>query len=74
MQICIFLIQTSDCDEFFDADEFDVDSKNGDTVEKRQEEVEDKKNGNIVVPEEEKKKTSFRIVSSYYKDAKFCDF
>lgn len=63
---------TSDCDEFFDADEFDVDSKNGDTVEKRQEEVEDKKNGNIVVPEEEKKKTSFRIegnpVTGHYDD------
>ncbi|EFP12742.1 hypothetical protein CRE_29826 [Caenorhabditis remanei] len=57
---------TSDCDEFFDADEFDVDSKNGDASEKKTEETvdttfEDKENGNTVVEDRIPKKPSFRI-------------
>lgn len=66
---------TSDCDEFFDADEFDVESKNGDTTDEKLEEektsTEDKENGNITVAEEVKK-PSFRIegepITGHYDD------
>ncbi|CAP23325.2 Protein CBG02248 [Caenorhabditis briggsae] len=67
---------TSDCDEFFDADEFDVDSKNGDaTLSKNRIEAssEDEENGNIVIEkEEENKKPNFRVdgdpVTGHYDD------
>uniref|UniRef100_A0A1I7T8R6 Ceramide transfer protein n=1 Tax=Caenorhabditis tropicalis TaxID=1561998 RepID=A0A1I7T8R6_9PELO len=66
---------TSDCDEFFDADEFEVESKNGDMKEKNSEKedtvIEDKANGNDVI-EEEIKKPSFRIegepITGHYDD------
>ncbi|CAL2029224.1 hypothetical protein CAEBREN_04202 [Caenorhabditis brenneri] len=51
---------TSDCDEFFDADEFDVESKNGDMKENKTEKenvLEDKENGNHPMVEEHKRPT-----------------
>ena len=66
--LLIVYFKTSECEGFFDADEFDVDSKNGDASEKKTEETvdttfEDKENGNTVVEDRIPKKPSFRIVS-----------
>lgn len=66
---------TSDCDEFFDADEFEVESKNDEASESRNEVVsttlEDQENGNATVAEETKK-ISFRVegnpITGHYDD------